>query len=63
MVNEDLLEEAVRLGGERTYSATVNRALDDWIRRIRARRVLDLRGTGAWRGDLAEMRDDARDHS
>jgi hypothetical protein len=58
MVNENLLEEAVRLGGERTYSKTVNRALEEFIRRIKAGRILELRGSGLWKGSLAEMRQD-----
>ncbi|MDN5862355.1 MAG: hypothetical protein L0H19_02800 [Salinisphaera sp.] len=53
-----MLEEAQRLSGERTYSATVNRALEDTIRRARAGKILDLRGKGLWHGDLAEMRND-----
>jgi Arc/MetJ family transcription regulator len=58
MVDEETLEEAVRLSGERTYSATVQRALTDLIRRIRARQILELRGSGEWIGDLSEMRRD-----
>ena len=58
VLDEALLVEATRLGGERTYSATVNRALEDFVRRIRARRILELRGSGAWEDDLAEMRAD-----
>ncbi len=58
MVDERLLAEAVRLSGERTYSGVVHRALDDYVRRIRARRILGLGGTGLWQGNLAEMRRD-----
>ena len=53
-----MLEEAVRLSGEKTYSATVQRALEDLVRRARARRILDLRGSGLWQGSLEEMRGD-----
>ena len=60
VLDERLLEEATRASGEKTYSAAVNRALQDFVDRARARRILDLRGTGAWEGDLATMRDDAR---
>jgi hypothetical protein len=63
MVNEELLEEAVRLGGERTYSKTVNRALEEFIRRIKARRILELGGSGLWHGDLGEMRGDSGNSS
>jgi len=58
VLDEHRLEEAVRLSGERTYSAAVNRALDDFVKRARARRILELAGSGAWEGDLGRMRDD-----
>lgn len=58
VLNEDLLEEAVRLSGERTYSRAVERALEEFVRRIRAGRILELAGSGLWEGDLAEMRRD-----
>ena len=53
-----LLDEAVRLSGERTYSAAVNLALADFVRRIKARQILELAGLGLWKGDLGEMRRD-----
>lgn len=56
---EELLDEAKRVSGERTYSATVERALDLLVRRARSRRILELSGSGLWKGDLAEMRRDA----
>ena len=59
VLNEHTLEEALRLSGERTYSATVNRALDDFVRRIKARRILELAGSGTWGGDLTDMRGDS----
>ena len=58
VLDERLLEEAVRLSGERTYSAAVARALKDFVRRVRANHILELAGSGLWEGDLAEMRDD-----
>ena len=58
VVREDLLEEAVRLSGERTYSRTVERALEDFVRRCRARQILTLAGSGLWTGDLSVMRQD-----
>ena len=62
MVDDALLKEAVRISGEPTYSAVVGRALEDLVRRIRARRILDLRGSGLWEGKLSAMRrDPARD--
>ena len=58
VLDERLLEEATRLSGERTYSRTVERALEDFVRRAKARRILDLAGSGLWEGDLAVGRDD-----
>ncbi len=58
MVDPVLLSEAQRLSGEPTYSAVVNRALEDFVRRVRARKILELRGSGAWDGDLGRMRGD-----
>ncbi len=53
-----LLSEAQRLSGERTYSATVQRALIDFVRRAKAGRILELAGRGLWEGDLGAMRAD-----
>jgi len=59
VLDERLLEEALRLAGEKTYSRTVERALEEFVRRIKARQILDLQGSGSWTGDLAEMRGDS----
>jgi Arc/MetJ family transcription regulator len=58
VIREELLEEATKLSGERTYSRAVERALEDFVRRIKARRILELAGSGLWDGDLAQMRAD-----
>jgi Arc/MetJ family transcription regulator len=58
VLDEKLLAEATRLSGEKTYSAAVMLALGDFVRRAKARRILELRGSGLWEGDLAEMRRD-----
>lgn len=58
VLDEQLLQEAMRLSGEATYSRTVGRALEELVRLIRARRILDLAGSGLWEGDLAAMRSD-----
>ena len=60
VIREELLEEAVKLCGERTYSRTVERALEDFVRRIKVRRILELAGSGLWEGDLSAMRHDHR---
>ena len=58
VLDEAVLAEALRLAGERTYSGTVMRALEDFVRRAKSRRILELRGSGAWEGDLEGMRRD-----
>ena len=60
VLDETVLEEATRLSGEKTYSGAVMRALEDFIRRAKARQILELRGSGQWEGDLREMRGDRR---
>ena len=59
VLDEVILEEAVRLSGERTYSRTVDRALSEFVRRARASRILELAGSGAWSGKLEAVRGDA----
>lgn len=58
VLDGQLLDEAVRLSGEKTYSATVQRALEDFVRRVKARQIVELRGAGLWEGDLSTMRGD-----
>ncbi|MFB3854749.1 MAG: type II toxin-antitoxin system VapB family antitoxin [Vicinamibacterales bacterium] len=58
VLDEQLLEEAVRVSGARTYSRAVDLALRDFVRRARARRILELAGSGQWQGDLSVVRED-----
>ena len=58
VLDEQLLEEATKLAGAKTWSSTVQQALTEFVNHRRARRILELRGSGAWDGDLAEMRGD-----
>jgi hypothetical protein len=58
MLDADLLEEAKRVLGMKTHSATVNHALAEVIGR---RKILSLPlffGSRLWQGDFAEMRGD-----
>jgi Arc/MetJ family transcription regulator len=58
VLNADLLEETLRVSRERTYSRAVERAMEEFVRRARARRILDLAGSGAWEGNLSLVRED-----
>ena len=60
VLDEQQLEEATRLSGMKTYSKTVHVALEDFVRRMKARQILSLRGSCAWEGVLSAMRGDAR---
>jgi Arc/MetJ family transcription regulator len=62
VLDEDLLEEAVRVAQVKTYSRAVDLALRDFVRRAKARLILDLAGSGLWEGDLAIMRRDRPTH-
>ena len=59
VLDEDLLEEAVRLSGERTYARTIERALQELVRRAKVRGIEQLAGSGLWTGNLSQMRADA----
>jgi len=43
-IDDRLLEEALRLGGQRTKKDTVNQALAEYVRRRKQARILDLFG-------------------
>jgi len=58
VLREELLREAVALSGEKTYSRAVEVALTDFVRRAKARKILALRGSGLWEGELTQMRED-----
>lgn len=44
MLDEQVLKEATRISGEKTYSGAVRKALEEFVRRCRAREILDLQG-------------------
>jgi hypothetical protein len=58
VLDEQLLEEAVQISGERTYARTITRALEELVRRAKARQIDRLAGSGLWSGDLGTMRRD-----
>jgi Arc/MetJ family transcription regulator len=59
VLDEQLLQEVTKVSGETSYSRAVTRAMEEFLRRHRAERILDLAGSGLWEGDLAEMRRDS----
>lgn len=55
-IDDVLLAEAARLAGTDTKKATVDHALRELVRRTDRQRVLELRGTVDWTGDLERSR-------
>ena len=58
VLDEKLLEECRSLYQTKTYSETVNKALDEAISIFKIRRIPEYFGKLKWHGDLAEMRQD-----
>jgi len=58
VLDADLLQEATRVLGLKTYSATVNHALAEVLRVRKIQGLQAFFGSGLWEGDLAAMRDD-----
>ena len=58
VLDGEVLEEARRALGTKTYSETVNKALAETIRQYKMRSIVQFFGKGLWKGDLSEMRGD-----
>ncbi len=58
VLDADLLSEATRVLGSKTYSAAVNTALREALRVKRLLGVRQFFGKGLWEGDLSRMRED-----
>ena len=58
VLDEQLLEEATRELGLKTYSATVNHALKEVLRIRKVEGLAEFFGTNLWRGNLSKMRED-----
>ncbi len=59
MLDEQLLEQATHVLGVKTYSAAVNLALQETIQLKKIQALPRFFGQNLWKGDLAEMREDA----
>ncbi|MGH9455893.1 MAG: type II toxin-antitoxin system VapB family antitoxin [Terriglobia bacterium] len=58
VLDGDLLDQATRLLGVKTYSATVNLALAEVLRLRKIQSLPRFFGQGLWQGNLPEMRED-----
>ena len=55
-LDEKLVKQAMRLFGKKTKKELVHFALNELIRRERAKGILSLEDKVKWEGDLREMR-------
>ena len=51
-IDPELLDKALRIGGEKTKKATVTRALHEFIARREQKKLMDLFGTLEWSDDF-----------
>ena len=59
-LDDALLEEALKMGGFPTKKAAVNAALAEYVKMLKRRELLAMRGKIRWEGDLDELRADRR---
>jgi Arc/MetJ family transcription regulator len=57
-LDEDLVEAAMRLTGERTKRGVVHRALQELVRVEQLRGLRSARGSLKWEGNLTAIRED-----
>ena len=55
-LDEELIREAMKLTHKKTKKEVVNYALEELVRRMKRRRILELEAKVAWSGNLEEMR-------
>ena len=58
VLDEQLLKDATKILGAKTYSAAVNTALEEAIRTRKVKSLSRFFGSGIWEGRLEEMRRD-----
>ena len=55
-LDEDLVDEAMKLTHIRTKKELVNFAIRELVTKAKRRRILELEGKVEWEGDLHDMR-------
>ena len=60
-IDPELLNRALKVGGEKTKKATVNRALQEFIARREQERLLDLFGELYWDDNFDYKRERSRE--
>ena len=57
-IDDQLMQKAMKLSNASTKKETIERALKALIQREQQRKILKLKGSVVWEGNLAEMRND-----
>jgi Arc/MetJ family transcription regulator len=60
-IDPDLIEQALKVSGERTKKAAVTKALKEFIARRQQKRLLDLMGKLEWEPSYDYKRERTRD--
>lgn len=55
-LDDALLNQVVQLGRFPTKKAAVNAALSEYVKLLKRRQLLDLRGKVTWEGNLEQLR-------
>ncbi len=55
-LNDKIVEEALGLTHFKTKKELVNYALEDFVKRLKRKKILELEGKVKWEGNLNEMR-------
>lgn len=58
VLDDRLVDEAMRLSDCRTKRELIHRSIEEFVKRRRQRRILDLAGKIKWEGDLDALRRD-----
>jgi len=55
-INDDLLAQVIELSGAKTKREAIELALKNWVHTLLLQKLEEIRGPGAWEGNLDEMR-------
>lgn len=55
-LNDKILKDALRLTRIKTKKDVVNYALEELVKKLRRKKILELEGKVKWEGNLNEMR-------
>ena len=60
-LDDNLVNQIIRLGRFRTKRAAVNAALEEYAKVLKRSQLLELRGKVRWKGDLEQLRSSRTD--